>query len=1439
MSVVTYRASSPKLKRVVTAASNGTSDENINPPLDSTSREISPAFGGGRRKMDPVKFADLADYDDVLCDVVLDSVYLGFRTHKMNADYYGCSRTPASSNSVRRHDCIQIRRDKVDQAALTAAVVDIIRKHVLQKDIEKGTEVLMSLFLTPQTAKRQFKGIKALQRSFEAFSSLFNDRTSKQLDDFKVHAKRYLAMYHPSAGFEVAQTQRYKTSGKVEACLIATRDFKSGDEIRHCTGVMANLSEQEEEYLLNCDFSVIYSSKRGWTSLQVMKLPPTTVKIILEKTIANVSARLVNGVLTRVIVCASLSLADLDLRLERGGFTRKDELSDLLNGDEYEKPIVAKLRRNQARSQTWSYYRDILAGVDISDKRRESGSDLGNQKKRCDSCSIDLELDVKLDSVKKAVRNNDHSTSRMECKRCTRHFKIYGVPWPKRKYKNGRLPEWANDNTKPSLVASTNANTRNTAGFSPQLSDASNVTKLCVQRAGSRKSMSALVGGIASDVQVQRRSHLCSSSHQKLTNKNYATQDHEAAKENGDSTVVQRATCCSNVDTCALAMRTPQSYLLSLQKKLTSSDSSSRNFFGTVVPDDDCPYAAFVFPGEGRKFQYWWPAVVIPIAEIDETMPLRTRPEQRIVCYFAGNSYGVVDVDDLRLFIPGEEPYTTFQKIPRFSKDIAVKRAEKFFETGEVPMKHRWPKWGTAGTAQDALRNPSMTCEQPSGGLDEKSGRASQRRKSAKPNVSNAAADYEISTVIPPTQRSSPLRSPDVGSTQKVLDRSFAEAEESVENFVTLDGSETHLTEPVDANLPELAQDLHVGDKAMSSACANITDDVNGFETNGIPHGEGTSGACASLPTNTPSTLSCGTSNASRGLLDVVVYVSKHSESTGANGQHNVNDAGEMVHSQHRSSEMSSVAEAKPIAVERSFFAQDDSETAVSSGITDTHSILSCSLTAESPRVGVELKRVGVELKTGSAREVTSVLALVPTGYTEHNGKTILSNAPSKCEVEANNENEHETVLLAACVPALGAEMSSSGASSLSSGNLLSVDHKNDHGTISIESIPVKLCRGLGEPNAAPRIAQEGVLSSSQTDIAFIRSEPHLAVDNGLCGDIEPVRHVDRAGPLLTDTDCPSNDLPVGVNVEPAHQVRPCKAHEEEEAADNDSDSGSEGSQYSTAVEGSPMSITHQEIDASDEVHHSDKESMYWTRASPLGPRIAWRPNLAFASEPSPLRTQRATSGRYGLRHIKEPSGGQPVGRAPRECIPLAASNGASWGGCQLPRCQKHADGDNNDCTGEAFRMFLKLLATNPTGCPIDSVGLFDEYLRANARTSPNGDYCMERPSSLPAANEVLNTQSMPDRTSTSLDPGIVERSKRKRVADGNDPCDSMNSPSRPRKEPRALISARGTPLKNSTSRYGLPPNHAREGYHPSSHAKRCTGRERTEVPLVAHECPR
>jgi hypothetical protein len=70
-------------------------------------------------------------------------------------------------------------------------------------------------------------------------------------------------MYLSGAGYEIARTDRYKNSGKVEACILSTRQWKAGDEIRCCTGVIAELTEEDEEYLANRDFSVMFSTRKG------------------------------------------------------------------------------------------------------------------------------------------------------------------------------------------------------------------------------------------------------------------------------------------------------------------------------------------------------------------------------------------------------------------------------------------------------------------------------------------------------------------------------------------------------------------------------------------------------------------------------------------------------------------------------------------------------------------------------------------------------------------------------------------------------------------------------------------------------------------------------------------------------------------------------------------------------------------------------------------------------------------------------------------------------------------------------------------------------------------------------------------------------------------------------------------------------------------------
>ncbi|KAK3805012.1 MAG: hypothetical protein J3Q66DRAFT_290898, partial [Benniella sp.] len=80
------------------------------------------------------------------------------------------------------------------------------------------------------------------------------------------HARRYFNIYHPKAGFEISQTDRYSSvTRKSEACVIATRLFEVGEELLHCAGTIAILNEQEEKELENrtSDFSVIKTSRKG------------------------------------------------------------------------------------------------------------------------------------------------------------------------------------------------------------------------------------------------------------------------------------------------------------------------------------------------------------------------------------------------------------------------------------------------------------------------------------------------------------------------------------------------------------------------------------------------------------------------------------------------------------------------------------------------------------------------------------------------------------------------------------------------------------------------------------------------------------------------------------------------------------------------------------------------------------------------------------------------------------------------------------------------------------------------------------------------------------------------------------------------------------------------------------------------------------------------
>ncbi|KAJ2779471.1 histone lysine methyltransferase Set9 [Coemansia javaensis] len=162
----------------------------------------------------------LSRYDDLLSDVLLDQAGLWFATRKMLPRYRRV-RTPAGA-SVEL-----VQRVAAGRTTLAEAVAEL-----LQQDY-------VAAFLRHKSAER--------------------------IGDFRLHAGRYLSMYLPGAGYEIAQTSRYRAvTGQDEARVVATRQYRLGTVVSLCSGSVARLSEAEIRRMEaeKADFSVMWWSKK-------------------------------------------------------------------------------------------------------------------------------------------------------------------------------------------------------------------------------------------------------------------------------------------------------------------------------------------------------------------------------------------------------------------------------------------------------------------------------------------------------------------------------------------------------------------------------------------------------------------------------------------------------------------------------------------------------------------------------------------------------------------------------------------------------------------------------------------------------------------------------------------------------------------------------------------------------------------------------------------------------------------------------------------------------------------------------------------------------------------------------------------------------------------------------------------------------------------------
>ncbi|GJN77167.1 histone-lysine N-methyltransferase set9 [Purpureocillium lilacinum] len=176
-------------------------------------------------KRQRLTLAQLAAYDDILTDALVDHVYYWTTVPKNRSTYH-------PSRGVSEEVIAKIVQDEI----------------VLNKNLDAAEEKLLAT-----DGLRRFLG------------SL---KTSKEKDDFRRHLRRYLQIYMPDCPFEVSSTNRY-TLVTHEASITARRYIKRNESIKYLSGIQVTMTPEEEKEIAvrKKDFSVVVSSRNKCTSL--------------------------------------------------------------------------------------------------------------------------------------------------------------------------------------------------------------------------------------------------------------------------------------------------------------------------------------------------------------------------------------------------------------------------------------------------------------------------------------------------------------------------------------------------------------------------------------------------------------------------------------------------------------------------------------------------------------------------------------------------------------------------------------------------------------------------------------------------------------------------------------------------------------------------------------------------------------------------------------------------------------------------------------------------------------------------------------------------------------------------------------------------------------------------------------------------------------------
>ncbi|KAK4187528.1 putative histone-lysine N-methyltransferase set-9 [Podospora australis] len=177
---------------------------------------------GPRKKL---TLAQLAAYDDILTDALIDHTYYWTTIPKNRTSYH-------PSRGVKEEE-----------------IAKIIQTHlIINPDIATAEEKL----LATDGLKRFYNTLK----------------TPKEQDDFKGHLRRYMSLYLPDCPYEVNATNRYSIVS-YEASITARRFIRRNDTIKYLAGIQVTITPEEEAEMAmrKKDFSLVVSSRSKSTSL--------------------------------------------------------------------------------------------------------------------------------------------------------------------------------------------------------------------------------------------------------------------------------------------------------------------------------------------------------------------------------------------------------------------------------------------------------------------------------------------------------------------------------------------------------------------------------------------------------------------------------------------------------------------------------------------------------------------------------------------------------------------------------------------------------------------------------------------------------------------------------------------------------------------------------------------------------------------------------------------------------------------------------------------------------------------------------------------------------------------------------------------------------------------------------------------------------------------